>query len=138
VLTHRERLTAKRSQRQRAEQRVRAGGAGIAPLPSPGVYARHNAVDTPALLPDGTPSDLSVSPVLVARGVARPTEESAGDVRALEAQVDELTHGDERPRDGDSPPERPPTGSDPSPEQPPRAEHHAPPEDDRPRGGGER
>jgi NADH-quinone oxidoreductase subunit J len=138
VLTHRERLTAKRSQRQRAEQRVRAGGAGIAPLPSPGVYARHNAVDTPALLPDGTPSDLSVSPVLVARGVARPTEESAGDVRALEAQVDELTHGDERPRDGDSPAERPPTGSDPSPEQPPRAEHHAPPEDDRPRGGGER
>ena len=25
------------------------------PLPAPGVFARHNAVDTPALLPDGTP-----------------------------------------------------------------------------------
>ena len=33
----------------------------------PGVYARHNAVDTPALLPDGTPSELSVSRVLTAR-----------------------------------------------------------------------
>ena len=31
------------------------------PLPTPGVFARHNAVDTPALLPDGTASELSVS-----------------------------------------------------------------------------
>ena len=37
--------------------------------------ARHNAVDTPALLPDGTPSKESVSRVLVAREqVARPDE----------------------------------------------------------------
>ena len=35
-----------------------------APLPGPGVYARHDAVAIPALLPDGRPSDLSVSPVL--------------------------------------------------------------------------
>ena len=33
-----------------------------APLPGPGTYARHNAVDMPALLPDGTPSELSVNP----------------------------------------------------------------------------
>ena len=33
----------------------------VAGLPAPGVYARHNAVDTPALLPDGTPSELSLS-----------------------------------------------------------------------------
>ena len=32
--------------------------------PGPGVYARHNAVDTPALLPDGSTSDLSVSPAI--------------------------------------------------------------------------
>ena len=143
VLTHRERLTAKRSQRERAEQRVRAGGAGIAPLPSPGVYARHNAVDTPALLPDGTPSELSVSPVLVARGVARPTEESAGDVRALEAQVEELTRGEERPRDEPSvehpPAEHPPTGAaEPAPEPPPAAEPEPSPGDDETRGGAER
>jgi NADH-quinone oxidoreductase subunit J len=31
-----------------------------APLAGPGTYARHNAVDMPALLPDGTPSQASV------------------------------------------------------------------------------
>ncbi len=41
--------------------------AEVTGLPVPGVYARHNAVDTPALLPDGTPSELSVSRVLTAR-----------------------------------------------------------------------
>ena len=35
------------------------------------MFARHNAVDTPALLPDGTPSELSVSRVLSARGQTR-------------------------------------------------------------------
>ncbi len=34
-------------------ERVARGGAGVAPLPGPGVYADHDAVDTPALLPDG-------------------------------------------------------------------------------------
>ena len=29
-------------------------GKHLGPLPPPGVFARHNAVDTPALLPDGT------------------------------------------------------------------------------------
>ena len=37
------------------ERRFREG-EHLAGLPAPGVYARHNAVDTPALLPDGTPS----------------------------------------------------------------------------------
>ena len=36
--------------------------------PTPGVFARHNAVDTPALLPDGTPLEESISASLVARG----------------------------------------------------------------------
>jgi NADH-quinone oxidoreductase subunit J len=71
-------------------------------LPSPGVYARHNAIDTPALLPDGTPSELSISNVIVARGAVRATEEDALDVSRLERQVDELTGeqpdaGEERP-----------------------------------------
>ena len=35
-----------------------------APLPGPGTYARHNGVDMPALLPDGSQSRLSVSHVL--------------------------------------------------------------------------
>ena len=48
------------------------------PLPSPGVYARHNAVDMPALLPDGTFSTLSVSSALTPRSPDPSTgEESA-------------------------------------------------------------
>ncbi len=66
VLAHRERIGAKPSQRLWSERRIREN-RNVAGLPAPGVYARHNAVDTPALLPDGTPSELSVSRVLSAR-----------------------------------------------------------------------
>ena len=70
VLAHRERHEPKVTQRDLSVQRFR-GGLNPAPLPGPGVYARHNAVDTPALLPDGTPAEISVSRVLVARGDIR-------------------------------------------------------------------
>lgn len=73
VLAHRERLGAKPSQRAWAQRRV-LENRNVAGLPAPGVYARHNAVDTAALLPDGTPSQLSVSRVLTAREqVTEPT-----------------------------------------------------------------
>jgi NADH-quinone oxidoreductase subunit J len=71
VLAHRERLVAKRSQADLAALRMRRyaeTGQHPGPLPTPGVFARHNAVDTPALLPDGSVSELSVSPTLRARG----------------------------------------------------------------------
>lgn len=70
VLAHRERYSARPSQRELSVARFRPGGYP-APLPPPGVYARHNAVDTPALLPDGTPAEDSVSAVLAARGNVR-------------------------------------------------------------------
>jgi NADH-quinone oxidoreductase subunit J len=65
VLAHRERLTPKPTQRQLSEARIRSGQ--VSPLPPPGTYARHNAVDMPALLPDGTVSELSVSSVIARR-----------------------------------------------------------------------
>jgi NADH-quinone oxidoreductase subunit J len=71
VLAHRERLVPKRSQADLAALRMRRyaeTGQHPGPLPTPGVFARHNAVDTPALLPDGSVSELSVSPTLRARG----------------------------------------------------------------------
>lgn len=74
VLAHRERLDPKRTQADIAAQRVRdfsEKGVHLGPLPPPGVYARHNAVDTPALLPDGSPAPASVSRVLAARGEMR-------------------------------------------------------------------
>jgi NADH-quinone oxidoreductase subunit J len=60
VLAHREPVGTKRTQRQLMQERVARGGAQIAPLPGPGVYADHDAVDTPALLPDGSVAPGSV------------------------------------------------------------------------------
>jgi NADH-quinone oxidoreductase subunit J len=68
VLTHRERLARRKSQRELARQRFEAGGHPT-PMPAPGVYARHNAVDIPARLPDGAFCDLSVSRTLKRRGL---------------------------------------------------------------------
>jgi NADH-quinone oxidoreductase subunit J len=66
VLAHREHHTKPKTQRELSEEKVRAGSPQN--LPGPGVYARHNAVGTPALLPDGTPTDRSVPAPL--RGVS--------------------------------------------------------------------
>jgi NADH-quinone oxidoreductase subunit J len=65
VLAHRERLTPKPTQRELSQARTRSDQ--VSPLPPPGTYARHNAVDMPALLPDGSVSELSVSPVIARR-----------------------------------------------------------------------
>ena len=75
VLGHRERTSERPSQRELSILRFRPGSKlPGAPLPSPGVYARHNAVDVPALLPDGTPDPSSVSRVLQARGAVLETK----------------------------------------------------------------
>lgn len=66
VLTHRESPSPKPTQRDLSKERFLSGDHP-GPLPGPGTYARHNAVDMPALLPDGTPSALSVNPVIAAR-----------------------------------------------------------------------
>ena len=78
VLAHRERLTKKLTQADLAADRMRLyaeTGQHPGPLPPPGVFARHNAVDTPALLPDGTASELSVSRTLRARGAIAGSED---------------------------------------------------------------
>jgi NADH-quinone oxidoreductase subunit J len=86
VLAHRERLVPRPSQRELSVRRIRSG-AVKAPLPAPGVFARHNAVDTPALLPDGTASELSVSRVLRARGQSLSATDRADEIRPLEAEL---------------------------------------------------
>jgi NADH-quinone oxidoreductase subunit J len=87
VLAHRERTGERATQRTISEQRLRKGQR-MTPLPPPGVFARHNAVDTPALLPDGTPSELSVSRVLQARGQTQSTTTLVDDVPAIQAEMD--------------------------------------------------
>jgi NADH-quinone oxidoreductase subunit J len=91
VLAHRERLTPKTRQPELAAQRVKdyaEKGTHLGPLPPPGVYARHNAVDTPALLPDGTPAADSVSRVLAARGVIRSAPALADDIEEVQRSID--------------------------------------------------
>jgi NADH-quinone oxidoreductase subunit J len=89
VLTHRERTERPKTQREQSEQRVR-DGKHLPPLPAPGVYARHNAVDIAGLLPDGTPSELTVSKTLRDRGQMRDVSaEALGDLRALEQRSEE-------------------------------------------------
>jgi NADH-quinone oxidoreductase subunit J len=69
VLAHHQRSVARPTQREQSIARFRSGSlAGAAGLPSPGVFARHNAVDVPALLPDGTAAPTSISATLNARG----------------------------------------------------------------------
>lgn len=88
VLAHRERLTPRPTQRELSQRRIREG-AVKAPLPAPGVFARRNAVDVPALLPDGTPSELSVSRVLRARGQELGVEDVTHPVTVLTRGEDE-------------------------------------------------
>lgn len=93
VLAHRERLTPKPSQADLAAERVRSyaeSGLHLGPLPPPGVFARHNAVDTPALLPDGTPAAASVSRVLAARGTVRSAPR---DVEGIQRSIDFAADG---------------------------------------------
>jgi NADH-quinone oxidoreductase subunit J len=68
VLAHRERFQPRKTQRELAVERFR-GGARATPLPNPGVYARHNAADTMARLPDGSDDETSVSATIRGRTV---------------------------------------------------------------------
>lgn len=67
VLAHRERFERRKTQHELSRERFLPGGHPT-PMPNPGVYARHNAVDVAALLPDGSYSDLSVASILRTRG----------------------------------------------------------------------
>ena len=99
VLAHRERLSPKPTQRDLAEQRMRdwaEHGKPLGPLPTPGVYARHNAVDTPALLPDGSVAETSVSRVLRLRGDARQVDRSLVVERSADSQRADDRQGADR------------------------------------------
>ncbi|WP_242636345.1 NADH-quinone oxidoreductase subunit J [Myceligenerans salitolerans] len=96
MLTHRRRLEPKRTQRYVAEQRVKAlpEGGTLTPLPAPGVYAQTNAMDVPALGPDGRPLEHSVSRVLRIRGQEKAAPASlvetgpAGEVSTVRTGTD--------------------------------------------------
>ena len=70
VLTHKERSEPKLSQREMARRRF----SGDSPwsLPGPGVFAGSSSSATPALLPDGSEAEDSVSPILERSSAERP------------------------------------------------------------------
>jgi NADH-quinone oxidoreductase subunit J len=55
------------------------------------VFARHNAVDTPALLPDGTTAEASISRVLRARGTVRSAPALADDIEGVQRSLEGRT-----------------------------------------------
>ncbi len=89
VLTHRTRLKKLIKQPERQALRMKAGGR-VTPLPAPGVYARHNAMDVAALDPHGNPIEDSVPRVLRIRGQEAGTASYHADTyrRAVTAVVD--------------------------------------------------
>ncbi|MFI9504093.1 NADH-quinone oxidoreductase subunit J [Nocardia sp. NPDC052566] len=89
VLAHRERFGPRLDQRELSRRRFRDGTGRATPLPTPGVYARHNAVDIPARLPDGSFEELSVSTILRHRRTRALTEAAVISVRGNETQSDE-------------------------------------------------
>jgi NADH-quinone oxidoreductase subunit J len=88
VLAHQPRSSKKSTQRQQSINRFRGESlATAAGLPAPGVYARHNAVDVPALLPDGTPAPNSINASLKARGDM--LDSNTFDLKKISTQVEE-------------------------------------------------
>jgi NADH-quinone oxidoreductase subunit J len=88
VLAHRERTTPKPTQREIARRKLASGQ--VAPEPPPGVYALHNAVDMPALLPDGSTTDRSVSRAVSQRDVdlGRDPQRSVASDLAAEDRIE--------------------------------------------------
>jgi len=73
ALTHRQRLSPKIGQAERAEMKLQAFGEGadssvVTGYPGPGVYARHNSADMPGIDPYGEPVMGTVASVLRVRG----------------------------------------------------------------------
>jgi NADH-quinone oxidoreductase subunit J len=97
VLAHRERTSPKLTQRDVSRQKLASGQ--VAPEPPPGVYALHNAVDMPAMLPDGTTSARSVSTAISQRDVDLGRDPEAQVAEDLEAeqriQIEAGAHGGE-------------------------------------------
>ena len=85
VLAHRERTSPKPTQREVARRKIESGQ--VAPEPPPGVYALHNAVDMPAMLPDGSTTNRSVSDAIAQRDLQLgrdPQADLAADLAAEE------------------------------------------------------
>lgn len=90
VLSHRRRLGPRRGQREMVEAKLAAfksgaGATSVISSPGPGVYARTNSADMPAIDAGGSALDASITTVLRVRGqVLRQSEATVQTARAAE------------------------------------------------------
>ncbi|HIZ37944.1 MAG TPA: NADH-quinone oxidoreductase subunit J [Candidatus Ruania gallistercoris] len=90
VLSHRRRLGPKRGQREVVEAKLAAfksgaGATSVISSPGPGVYARTNSADMPAIDAGGSALDASITTVLRVRGqVLRQSEATEQTARAAQ------------------------------------------------------
>jgi NADH-quinone oxidoreductase subunit J len=84
VLAHHERTEPKVTQRDLSRQKVASGQ--VAPEPPPGVYALHDAVDMPAMLPDGSTTERSVSKAVAQRDLVLDRDPQGVVAKDREAQ----------------------------------------------------
>lgn len=100
VLAHRDRWAPKQDQEELSKVRLQKyaeSGEHPGPLPNPGVLATSNAVGTPALLPDGSASELSIP--LPLRGESRSRlAVTDAEIAADETEVREISADDEAMR----------------------------------------
>ena len=91
VLAHGEKLREVKRQPQLMAERVRryaTDGVHPGPDPNSGVYARTNAISAPALLPDGSIAENSVSRTLAARGAVVAVDELRTPTAGAFAQIE--------------------------------------------------
>lgn len=94
MMAYHERLTPKKKQADLQADRIReyaASGAHPGARPAPGVFARSNNINTPALLPDGSVATPSLSATLATRAVpvdpaavAGPTIKAFEEIEAVQ------------------------------------------------------
>ena len=93
VLAHGEQLRPKVRQAGQVAERIRRyadEGVHPGPLPAPGVYARSNAIQAPALLPDGSVAETSVVNAMTERGVVIDPSELSGPTRKAFAAIESV------------------------------------------------
>jgi NADH-quinone oxidoreductase subunit J len=92
VLTHGDELKRRVSQWGMAQDRTRdyaEKGIHPGPLPNSGVFASHNSIAVPALLPDGSVAEKSLSQTLLDRGVSMDVDRLRRPTDVFQSHIDD-------------------------------------------------
>ena len=98
IMIFRVRAVKRSTQRELSQARFRAykeRGINVGPLAASGVYADSNAMDVPALLPDGSELKTSVNPALYERDEVDPAQGFVDQTKRTYASLDQQSEGEE-------------------------------------------